>query len=224
MREIAFAGRTLLADPSGALFVPDERALVVADLHLEKASAFAARGQLLPPYDTAATLARLQRLVARLRPRLVISLGDGFHDGDAPDRLDAGAVAALSALAAGRDLVWVAGNHDPEPPRGLPGTALPQLDLAGLHLRHEPSRAAGLPQIAGHLHPAARVRTRAATVRRRCFATDGEMLVMPAFSDYAGSLDIFSRPFAGLFTRAALMAYCLGGRGIHAFPASALAR
>ncbi len=113
---IALAGVALLADPAGALFWSDEQLLVVADLHLEKGSAFAKRGVLLPPYDTATTLARLARLIARYAPRLVIALGDSFHDSDGPLRMAGTDRVALEGLQRGRDWIWIAGNHDPELP------------------------------------------------------------------------------------------------------------
>ena len=114
---LRLAGVTLVADPAGAMYWPDEKLLVVADLHLEKGSAFAARGVLLPPYDTATTLARLARLVERYAPRLVIALGDSFHDGGGPARMDDIGRVTLMALQRGRDWVWIAGNHDPDPVR-----------------------------------------------------------------------------------------------------------
>src|SRR5262245_9487624 len=118
---IRLAGAQILADPSGALYWPHESALVVADLHLEKGSGLAARGTLLPPYDTAATLARLSGIVARYAPRLVVALGDSFHDGGGPARMAASDGAALAALQRGRDWLWIAGNHDPEPTRTMGG-------------------------------------------------------------------------------------------------------
>src|SRR3954465_3914077 len=115
-------GVTLHADCLGALYWPDEGALIVADLHLEKGSSFARRGQLLPPYDTAETLARLARLIAHHAPRTVIALGDNFHDGGGPNRPPPPARAGLAALQRGRDWIWIAGNHDPEPAEGIGGS------------------------------------------------------------------------------------------------------
>src|SRR5256885_11679543 len=112
---VMMCGVTLAADCLGALYWPEEGLLVVADLHLEKGSSFARRGQLLPPYDTAETLARLARLIAHHAPRTVIALGDNFHDGGGPNRLAASDRAGLAALQRGRDWIWIAGNHDPEP-------------------------------------------------------------------------------------------------------------
>src|SRR3984893_747966 len=111
--KVAIADVIFLADLSGALFWQEQRLLVVSDLHLEKGSSFAARGMLLPPYDTAATLGMLARAVARYRPRLVIALGDSFHDGHGPERLMPQDRGALAELQRGRDWVWIAGNHDP---------------------------------------------------------------------------------------------------------------
>ena len=116
---IRLAGHEMVADVSGALHLPRERALIVADLHLEKSSSFARRGMLLPPYDTSLTLARLAGVIARLSPRVIVALGDSFHDRAAHERLRAHDRAALAAMMAGRDWVWVAGNHDPGAPAGL---------------------------------------------------------------------------------------------------------
>ena len=150
----------MVADPAGALFWPDEAMLVVADLHLEKGSAFAARGVLLPPYDTAATLARLARLIERYAPRIVIALGDSFHDGGGPSRMSDVSRASLKVLQRGRDWVWIAGNHDPDPADGIGGRFADMLALGALTFRHEPSPNCCDGEIAGHLHPLARVAKR----------------------------------------------------------------
>jgi len=175
--------------------------LVVADLHFEKGSAYALRGQLLPPYDTGETLRRLEAEVAALAPRTVVFLGDSFHDGGGEARLAASDVARLQAIAAGRSLVWVVGNHDADGPRVLPGEVVDDLGLAGLILRHEPQDGHQPGETAGHLHPAARIVARGRTVRRRCFVTDGERVVLPAFGSYAGGLSVKDAAFAGLFIR-----------------------
>src|SRR5437588_2036144 len=114
-------GVALAADCLGALYWPEHGLLVVADLHLEKGSSFARRGQLLPPYDTVETLARLARLITYYAPRVVITLGDNFHDGGGPARLSATDRASLIALQCGRDWIWITGNHDPDPADGIGG-------------------------------------------------------------------------------------------------------
>jgi uncharacterized protein len=209
------AGAELRFQASGALWLEAERALVAADLHLEKGSAFAARGQLLPPYDTRDTLARLAFEVEALGPRLLILLGDAFHDGGAEARLSSEDAAAIRALAVGRTLVWVTGNHDPLPPQGLPGEAADELRLAGIDFRHEPAPAFDGGEASGHLHPCARISASGRSVRRRCFVTDGERLILPAFGAYAGGLNIRDEAFKGLFARPPL-AIALGPRRAHA--------
>ena len=149
-------GVELVADPAGALYWPEQGLLAVADLHLEKGSSFAARGVLLPPYDTAATLARLAMLIARYAPRVVVALGDSFHDGRGPARLADTDRATLRNLQRGRDWIWIAGNHDPEPAEDIGGRFLATLAVGALTFRHEP-RENGKAEIAGHLHPVARV-------------------------------------------------------------------
>ena len=222
-REITVAGVTLVADPAGALFWPDEKLLVAADLHLEKGSAFAARGVLLPPYDTATTLARLQRLIDRYAPRLVVALGDSFHDGGGPARMAENCRATLLALQRGRDWIWLAGNHDPGPAENIGGRFADSLALGVLTFRHEPSAEQLTDQsdgeIAGHLHPLACIVQRGRAVRRRCFAGDGRRLVMPAFGAYAGGLNVRDRAIASLFGALSFTAHMLGEHRLYAVPA-----
>ncbi len=205
------------ANASGALYLPSEQALVVADLHFEKGSAFAARGQLLPPYDTAATLAKLAAAIAHHAPRLVIALGDSFHDRRAGERMSAVDQQALGALMSGRNWVWIAGNHDPEVPAGF-GDVQNNLLLSGLVFRHEPVKGLAPGEIAGHLHPAARVVSRSGSVRRRCFVTDGQRCVLPAFGAFAGGLNFRSPAFAGMFGKAAITAHVIGSGSVYAVP------
>jgi DNA ligase-associated metallophosphoesterase len=208
--EVVIAGVTILADPAGALYWPAERLLAVADLHLEKGSSYAARGVLLPPYDTAATLARLAYAIARYVPRAVIALGDSFHDGGGPARVLDGDRATLRDLQRGRDWIWIAGNHDPEPAAGVGGTSAAALAIGALIFRHEPQPDAAAGEIAGHLHPVARVSGRGRTVSRRCFASNAERMVMPAFGAYAGGLNVRHRAFADVFGTLSFTAHMLG--------------
>ncbi len=217
---LTLAGITLVADPAGALHWPDEKLLAVADLHLEKGSAFAARGVLLPPYDTATTLARLARLVERYAPRVVIALGDSFHDGGGPARMDDISRVALKALQRGRDWVWIAGNHDPDPAENIGGRFADVLALGALTFRHEPSPRQSDGEIAGHLHPVARVARRGRAVSRRCFATDTRRLVMPAFGAYAGGLNVRDAAIVSVFGALSFTAHMLGTGRLHAVPAA----
>lgn len=174
--------------------------LVVSDLHLEKASSYASRGQMLPPYDTRATLKRIGALIRSLQPTTVISLGDSFHDRRARPRMAADDVAMVRSMTEACDWVWIEGNHDPNPPEDLGGRMAHELLLGDLVFRHEPSPGPAAGEIAGHLHPCARVIGRGGrTVRARCFATDGERLVMPAYGALTGGLNVLDAAFASLF-------------------------
>ena len=214
---VALAGVSLLADPSGALYWPEQGLLAVADLHLEKGSSFAARGQLLPPYDTATTLARLVRLIAHYAPRTVMAVGDSFHDGGGPARLGARDRDNLLALQRGRDWLWLAGNHDPDPADNIGGAFHATLTLGALTFRHRPTGAPG--EIAGHLHPLARVAHRGRAVSRRCFATDSARMVMPAFGAFTGGLNIRDAAFADVFGTLKFTAHMLGEDRLYAFAA-----
>lgn len=201
---------SLAADPSGVLYWPEQSLLAVADLHLEKGSSFAQRGMLLPPYDTAATLARLAQAIVRYQPKIVVALGDNFHDGEGAARMADTDRAVLHGLQRGRDWIWITGNHDPDPMPGVAGEFAGTLALGRLVFRHEPSHDQADGEIAGHLHPLACVAQRGSAVRRRCFAADGKRLVMPAFGAYTGGLNIRDRAFAGLFDLRAFTAHMLG--------------
>lgn len=215
---LVLAGARLEPLPEGALWWPDEATLVVADLHFEKGSSAARRGSLLPPYDTDATLAALEDLVVRLAPSRVVSLGDAFHDPFAPERLSAVNLARIAALQSGRDWVWVAGNHDRRLVGDVGGRHVEALALGPLTFRHEPSADAEPGEVAGHLHPVARVALRPKSVRRRCFADDGRRLLMPAFGAYAGGLNVLDRACRHLFDRARLTVRLLGQGRVYAFP------
>jgi DNA ligase-associated metallophosphoesterase len=191
------AGAHVRLRPSGALWLEAEGLLAVADLHFEKGSAYAARGQMLPPYDTGETLGRLEDETAALAPRTLVFLGDSFHDRAGEARLAGQDAVRLERLARAARLIWVVGNHDAEGPRALPGEVAPEWRAAGLVLRHEPRGEVG--EVAGHLHPAARVSARGRSVRRRCFVTDGERLILPAFGAFAGGLSVRDPAIAGLF-------------------------
>lgn len=200
-------GEPLEALPEGALWWPTGRVLVVSDLHLEKASSYARQGQMLPPYDTSLTLSRLEGLCQRLRPDRVISLGDSFHDRGAEVRLSAADTSRIQALTSACDWVWVEGNHDPAPPASLGGRGAKVLRLGPLVLRHENEGERG--EICGHLHPVVRIRRRGRSVRRACFASDGERLVMPAFGALTGGLNVCDPAFATIFSEPP-MAFALG--------------
>lgn len=197
-------GDTLVtALPDGALWVAESKTLIVSDLHLEKGSAFALRGQMLPPYDTHAALIKLTDLMLRLQPEIIVSLGDSFHDSGGPTRMDARDRQLLQLLMSRCDWVWVEGNHDGRAPETLGGALHEVLHLGSLVLRHHPTEAAAPGEIAGHLHPCARVVGRGRSVRRRCFATDGARLVMPAFGAFTGGLNVCDAAYEKIFPQGA---------------------
>lgn len=208
--EIIVNGVLAVCDPLGGLYLPETGTLVVSDLHLEKGAAFARRGMMLPPYDTIATLNILSAVITRYDPKLVISLGDNFHDRKGSKYLAPELRALIAGMARGRDWIWINGNHDPDGTVDLPGSCADELIYDGLVFRHEPSLISGKGEIAGHLHPSATVRRREKSVRRPCFASDGNRLLMPAFGVLAGGLDLRHQAMHGLFDREKLVAHLLG--------------
>lgn len=221
--DMSIAGALVGLHDSGALWLPDEHTLVVADLHLEKSSSFARRGVMLPPYDTAATLEKLAQAIDVFDPACVIALGDSFHDKNGSDRLPVAYRAMLTTLQLGREWIWVTGNHDPIAPLSLCGESVDEVRIAGLTFRHEPKAGAdGFAEVAGHLHPAGRIRRYGRSIRRPCFATDGERLVMPAFGVMTGGLNVLDEAWSGIFHDRRFSAFLLGDGRLYPFTASRL--
>lgn len=220
--EVAFGSRTLplgacetVADRSGALYLVEERTLVVADMHLEKGSSFAVRGVMLPPYDTRETLSRLADAVGRYAPRRVVALGDSLHDRRGAERLEPEALREIGRLQAGREWLWITGNHDPDIGPGVGGEVADALSIAGITLRHEPIPDGGECEVAGHLHPAARALLGGASLRLRCFVGNGRRLVLPAFGAFAGGLNVLDAVFTGLFAAGGFAVHLVGRDGVY---------
>ncbi|ADM08641.1 hypothetical protein PB2503_02822 [Parvularcula bermudensis HTCC2503] len=194
---LTLCGVEVWLDPAGALVVPGESLVVVSDLHLEKGSHFAARGQFLPPYDTAKTLRRVAAVVSTYGPATILSLGDLFHDPQAEHRMLAEDVASLRSLCEGCEWVFVLGNHDPLPPALFKGAAHDEVTVGPLHFVHEPDPRPG--SVAGHLHPCAVVEREGRRVRRPCFVHDGERMILPAMGAFAGGLNVLSPAVRSVF-------------------------
>jgi DNA ligase-associated metallophosphoesterase len=189
MVRFSFSGHDLMALPQGALFWPARQALLVADLHLEKASWFARLGQMLPPYDSLATLADLTALAASTGAREIWCLGDSFHDAQGCDRLPARARDMLTALTASTRWTWIVGNHDPGFADPCGGEIVEEAEIGGLVLRHQAEPDEHRPELSGHFHPKLRISQRGRLVSRRCFVAGTRKLILPAFGALTGGLD-----------------------------------
>ena len=189
MIPLSFGGHRFLASPSGALFWPAEQALLVADLHLEKASWFARLGQFLPPYDSQATLTELAEEVAACGATRLYCLGDSFHDRFGCDRLHASSRALLTGLTGRLDWTWIVGNHDPGFADHCGGRLAEEVELAGIVLRHEAVRDDPQPEMSGHFHPKLRVSLSGRSVSRRCFVVSPTKVILPAYGALTGGLD-----------------------------------
>ena len=189
MSGFAFGGHDFQIVDKTGLFWPERKALIVADLHLEKASWFAVRGQMLPPYDSQATLERLARLVETTGAREVWCLGDNFHDERGPERLPGAAAALLSRMTAAVDWHWITGNHDETLPDGIGGTVTDEAEVDGLLLRHEALPGEIRPELSGHFHPKVRAVARGRGVTRACFVRGDRKLIFPSFGAFTGGMN-----------------------------------
>lgn len=212
---ITLGDQTLFAHAAGVLYWQDQETLIVSDLHLEKGSSFATKQVFLPPYDTAVTLDQLSRLIKAFEPKRVIALGDSFHDGDGPDRPSMKDQLVLTTLVTGTEWIWISGNHDPDLPDHLGGRVTDETTISGITFRHEPTESPNNTEIAGHLHPCARVRGRGRTIRSRCFVASRSRLIMPAFGAFTGGLNVRDAAFDGLFPGGQYHAYMLGSKKLY---------
>ncbi len=213
--DILMCGKHFSTDPSGALFWPEQKTLIVADLYLEKKSVKVEKGRLLPPYDRRSTLRRLAAVMDRYDPDRVIVLGDSLHDEAAAERMPRADRDKLSILRQGREWYWITGKYDSDLPDWLGGIVCPALTIEGIKFRHDPSSGPKTHEIAGHLHPVARLIRRGATVRRKCFISNGERLVIPAFGVYAGGLNVLDKAFADLFQDGDFHVWMLGQKKVY---------
>jgi uncharacterized protein len=212
---VSLCGKAFRAHMTGAMYWPAEKALIVSDLHLEKGSHFAERGQMLPPYDTRETLRKLAAVIDAYDAATVIALGDSLHDASAGDRIDPADLETLRILQEDREWIWITGNHDRTISPVLGGTVLPGLTVGGISLRHDPTPGAVTHEIAGHLHPAARLVVHGTALRRPCFVGNGLRLVMPAFGAFTGGLNILDAAFEPLFGNDGMSVWMLGQEGVY---------
>ena len=199
MVPLSFAGEEFVLTQGRALYWPRERALLVADLHLEKASFFAKTGQFLPPYDSRETLERVALAIRETDARRVYSLGDNFHDAKGIERLDPHAAGMLTALTRATDWVWITGNHDEGTHSGsveanAGGTVAEELEIAGMVLRHRVKADEVRPELSGHYHPRLQIAVRGRRIRRPCAVVStsgnrGGRMILPAFGSLTGGMD-----------------------------------
>ena len=211
---ILLSGNSFVADTSGALYWPVEDTLIIADLHFEKGSSLARKGVHLPPYDTRATLVRLGEVIAKYEPARVVALGDSLHDSEAAERIQAVDLERLNALQDNRNWIWITGNHDPEIPDMIGGEVTDVLPIGRIKFRHEPVKGPVVHEIAGHLHPVAKISQRSRVLRRRCFVSNGARLVLPAFGAFTGGLNVLDDAFAPLFSGGSMFIWMIGSSDI----------
>ncbi len=216
--EISLAGLSFRPSLSGALFAPEQGALLVADLHLEQGAALARRGVAVPPYDTGLTLAALEAVIAETLPRTLYFLGDSFHDAAGHTLLDEALLLRLRTITEQIETVWISGNHDPAPKDTLPGRHVAQARIGPVTLRHEPSRSPATPEIAGHLHPGAGIVQRGHMVRGKCFVSDPRRIILPAFGAYTGGMSVRAPAFEGLLETERASVILLAREKMYRFP------
>lgn len=189
MVPFSFCDFDLMALSDDALFWPRHSALIVADLHFEKASWFAGAGQMLPPYDSRVTLDRIARLIEQTGAQALWCLGDNFHDEDGVDRLVWQDADHLRRLTRMLDWCWITGNHDPELRDNFGGRVVTEMVVDGLVFRHEADPSEQQPELSGHFHPKYRVHIRGQSISRRCFVVAARKMILPAFGALTGGLD-----------------------------------
>ena len=212
---VSICGKSFRADFSGALYWPALKTLIIADLHLEKGSSFARKGMMIPPYDTRETLLRLAEVVDRFGAETVVALGDSWHDGNGTSRISQEDLETLRIMQDNRKWIWITGNHDPVITKKMGGTVYSELTMEGLTFRHQPLECRVTHEIAGHLHPAAKISLYGHSFRRPCFVSNGLRMILPAFGTYAGGLNILDEAFDPLFGNEGMTVWLLGQEGLY---------
>jgi len=216
---IVLGGLAFTPDMSGALYCASEKLLLVADLHLEQGASLARRGLHVPPYDTLATLAMLEQVLANTCAERLILLGDSFHDSVAHEAVRQSDAERLRHITRSVETIWISGNHDPKAHDTLGGTCVDEMQFGAIALRHVPARLKEHElEIAGHLHPGATIVQRGSHIRTKCFAGDNRRIILPAFGSYTGALNVLSGAYAGLFNEGHAQAWMIGKSAIHCFP------
>ncbi len=216
---ITMGGLAFTPDMSGALFCAETSLLLIADLHLEQGASLARRGLHVPPYDTEATLAMLERVLANTGARKLILLGDSFHDASAHDAIRPQDAERLRHITTSVETIWISGNHDPKAHDALGGTCVDEMMFGAITLRHIPARLKKHElEISGHLHPGAAITQRGSHVRTKCFVGDQKRLILPAFGSYTGAVNVLSAAFAGLFDETEAKVWMIGRSAMHCFP------
>lgn len=215
MVPLSFAGQDFVIVDRAALYWPGEGALFVADLHFEKASWYARSGQMLPPYDSAATLDRLESALGLCGATSLWCLGDNFHDSDGASRLDPRLAERLEALSARVAVHWITGNHDSALERDFGGQVALEAVLGGLALRHKAESPASVPELSGHFHPRLRVRLRGRSVSRPCFVRCHDRLILPAFGSLTGGLDADDPAILGVMGHAPQAIVATESKALH---------
>lgn len=212
---LSVCGKSFIADMSGALYWPGQGMLIVADMHLGKGSFHATRGQMLPPYDTRDTLLRLARVLDVYQAETVVVLGDSFHDPAAFERMDDEDRQILELIQEGRRWIWITGNHDPQIAPAAGGERAGIMHISGLSFQHEPGAGQTTHEIAGHMHPAARLSLYGYILRRPCFIGNRRRLIIPAFGSYAGGLNVLDPAFSAMFGNDGFSIWMLGEEGLY---------
>jgi DNA ligase-associated metallophosphoesterase len=194
MVPLSFADQEFALVDGRALYWPREQALLVADLHLEKASFFASHGQMLPPYDSRETLERLAAAIRVTGARRVFTLGDNFHDAKGSARLEPHAAGMLDALTRAVEFVWITGNHDAGSDAAPGGSTAEELEVAGLLLRHQAVPGETRPELSGHFHPKFRLMARGRAIGRPCVVRSvgagiGGRMILPAYGALTGGMN-----------------------------------
>lgn len=198
-----FAGQELHLLASGACYWPQKKTLIVADLHLEKGSYFALRGQPIPLTDTRNTLEKLQQELLNIQPETLICLGDNVHDAGGFLRMKQEDLILLQSLHERvTNWCWVIGNHDTTK---LILPALENIQFASellinnLCLSHEFQKNKPF-QIIGHYHPKISLTRQGTKITGKCFSVTDKALILPAFGSYTGGLDIHNKVYRDILS------------------------
>lgn len=190
---INFAGNIFKFLPEGALFWINKKTLIIADLHLEKGSSYFKEGQFISPKDTSENLRKLENCVDKIKPKIIIFLGDTFHDKYSLKRISNKNLEKFKNLFSHFKCYLISGNHD-EDIIDSDLDFLVDLKIDGIKFVHKKSNLDKF-EISGHFHPIAVVKYKGIKIKNKCFVCTKKKIILPSFGTYTGGLNVKNKNF-----------------------------
>ena len=199
MKVINFNNHEFKINNDGILFWLEKKIAIVSDLHLEKGSSFASSGQFVPPFDSEETLNKLINFLKIHEVKIIILLGDTFHDRGALNRMSSKVKSIFDSLVENYEIIFVLGNHENKMKSAFI-KFYERYIVDDIHFLHEAVLEKKY-QISGHFHPVASLKINSKQITEKCLIHSENHIIMPAFGEFTGGLNINNPVFKPFLNR-----------------------